>query len=115
MSYLSGKLPWYRCTLCDLKTRLSCSDSPATYGSPNMGRFVFVVLELLLFASGSFSLGGGTSRASQGITDMHKVCFSVFSSGDMLCVVVRTTNLLCIKGWCDLKLRYWSVCVGFDI
>ena len=47
--------------MCDLKTRPSCSDSP--YGSPNMGRFVFVVLELLLFVACSFSLGGGTSRA----------------------------------------------------
>ena len=27
---------WYRCILCDLKTLPSCSDSPATYGSPNM-------------------------------------------------------------------------------
>ena len=56
---------WYRCTLCDLKTRPSCSDSPATYGSL-MDRFVFVVIELLLFVAGSFSLGGGTSRAHSG-------------------------------------------------
>ena len=57
---------WYVCTLCDLKTCPSCSDSLATYGSPNMGWFVFVVLELLLFVAGSFSLGGGTSRADSG-------------------------------------------------
>ena len=45
--------------MCDLKTHLSCSDSPATHGSPNMGRFVFVVIELLLLlVAGSFSLAG---------------------------------------------------------
>ena len=27
---------WYKCTLCDLKIHASCSDSPATYASPNM-------------------------------------------------------------------------------
>ena len=65
MSYLSGELPWNERFLrafdtgahCYLKTRLSCSDNPATYSSPNMGRFVFVVLELLLFVAGSFSPG----------------------------------------------------------
>ena len=45
--------------MCDLKTHLSCSDSSATYGSPNKGQFVFVVLELLLFVAGSFSPGRG--------------------------------------------------------
>ena len=57
---------WYRCTLYDLKTHPSCSDSPATYGSPNMGRFVFVVLEPLLFVAGCVSLGGGTSKTHSG-------------------------------------------------
>ena len=57
---------WYRFTLCDLKTHPSSSDSSATYGSPYMGRFVFDVLELLLFVTGSVSLGGGTSRDHSG-------------------------------------------------
>ena len=30
-----------------------------------------------------------------------------------LWVSVRTTDLLCSSGWCELKLRYWSVHVAF--
>ena len=62
---------WYKCTLCDLKSRPSCSDSRATHGSPNMGRFVFVVLELLLFVAGSFSQGGGTSPDSRWLSGRY--------------------------------------------
>ena len=74
----------HRCTFCDLKTHPNCSDSPATYGSPNMGQFVFVVSELLLFVTGSSHWEGIQGVGSQCVLDMHKLCFSVFSRGDVL-------------------------------
>ena len=70
---------WYRCTLCDLKTRPSCSDSPATRGRPNMGRFVFIGLELLLFVAASLSS-------------------AVVAYCGALLVSVCKTDILCIKG-----------------
>ena len=79
---------WYRCALCDLKTRLSCSDSPATFSSPNMGRFVVVVLELLLFVACSFSLGGGTSRTHSGQSLALRALWTCASSAFLSSAVV---------------------------
>ena len=52
---------WYMCMLCDLSIRPSCSDNPATYGSPSIG------LRGLLFMLGClFALDGGGASAHSG-------------------------------------------------
>ena len=45
---------WFMCMLCDLKIRPSCSDNPATYGSPSID-----LRGLLFVLGGLFALGGG--------------------------------------------------------
>ena len=52
---------WYMCMFFDLYSRPSCSDSPATYGSPSMG-----LRGLLFVLGGLFALDGEGASAHSG-------------------------------------------------
>ena len=54
---------WYMCMLCDLSIRPSCSNNPATYGSPSIG-----LCGLLFVLGGLFALDDGGASAHSGLS-----------------------------------------------
>jgi len=89
------------------------------YGSPDID------LRGLLFALGVvFALDGGDASAHSWYPVALSALltyanYDILSSAVVtyccaLLVRMRTTERLWVRGWCDLTLRYWSVCVDFQ-
>ena len=94
---------WYMCMLCDLSIRPSCSDNPATYGSPSIG-----LRGLLFVPGGLFALDGGGASAHSGYPLALRALWTCASSDFLssavvkyccsLLVRVRTTERLWVRG-----------------
>ena len=92
---------WYMCMLCNLQIRPSCSNNPATYGSPSIG-----LRGLLFVLGGLFVLDGASAHSGYplALRALWTCASSDFLSSAVmtyccaLLVRVRTTERLWVKG-----------------
>ena len=71
------------CMLCDLSIRPSCSNNPASYGSPSIG-----LCGLLFVLGGLFALDGGGASAHSGYPLALRALWTCASSDFLSSTVV---------------------------